>query len=242
MLTTFVQSIYRRLSPERTKEQHELSFWKSRLANEGVLGNSHYEYFFTSFFGFDHEFYRGKRLLDVGCGPRGSLEWAFMASERVGLDPLAGKYRKLGIGRHKMTYVSRRSDDIPFPNGYFDVVTAFNSLDHVDDFTGTTEEIQRVLRPGGVFLLIVEVEHQPTSTEPITLHWNTADCFSGFDLIEARKYEIGNVHDIYGQLKSNARFDENNPEQRPGILAAKFMKDDSRRITSQLPLATPLPG
>ena len=29
---------------------------------------------------------------DIGCGPRGSLEWATMAAERVGLDPPVNKY------------------------------------------------------------------------------------------------------------------------------------------------------
>ena len=54
-----------------------------------------------------------------------------MAAERVGLDTLAPKYLKMGADRHKMTYVAASSDAIPFPAQHFDVVCAFNSLDHV---------------------------------------------------------------------------------------------------------------
>jgi ubiquinone/menaquinone biosynthesis C-methylase UbiE len=42
----------------------------------------------------------------------------------------------LNGGLHGMTYVAARSEEIPFPEGYFDVVSSFNSLDHVDDLDG----------------------------------------------------------------------------------------------------------
>jgi hypothetical protein len=75
--------------PVRHKERHEMEYWKSRVAAEGRLKNGHYLELYTSHFGLEPEFYRGKRILDIGCGPRGSLEWADMAAERIGLDPLA---------------------------------------------------------------------------------------------------------------------------------------------------------
>lgn len=71
-----------------------------------------------------------------------------MASERVGLDPLVDGYRALGIGQHKMTYVKGGSEKIPFPDGHFDIVTSFNSLDHVDNLDATVAEITRVTAPG----------------------------------------------------------------------------------------------
>lgn len=48
----------------------------------------------------------GRRVLDVGCGPRGSLEWADRARVRVGLDPLVDAYRELGVADHAMGYVA----------------------------------------------------------------------------------------------------------------------------------------
>src|SRR5690348_6575594 len=88
------------------KRFFEFAFWVSRFARERRLSNSHYEFLFTELFGLDPSFYAGKRIVDIGCGPRGSLEWADMAAERVGVDPLAGAYQALGARHHKMRYVT----------------------------------------------------------------------------------------------------------------------------------------
>src|SRR5262249_34574688 len=139
--------------------------------------NDHYEPYYTFCFGLDKSFYRGKKILDIGCGPRGSLEWAEEASERVGLDPLVDSYRKLGIDRLKMRFVKANSEEIPFPDGYFDVVSSINSLDHVDDVDKAIAEIIRVTAPGGLFLLIVEIHRHPAFSEPNMLPWDILNKF-----------------------------------------------------------------
>jgi ubiquinone/menaquinone biosynthesis C-methylase UbiE len=97
-------------------------------------------------YGINREDYRGKRVLDIGCGPLGSLEWADMTAQRVGLDPLVPRYLKMGSSKHKMEYVASGSENIPFPDGYFDFVTSLNSLDHVDNLDLTIHEIKRVVK------------------------------------------------------------------------------------------------
>src|SRR6185295_17511419 len=98
------------LSP---KAKAELAFWESRIQQQGVLSNDHFEYFYTAHFGLDKAYYRDKTILDIGCGPRGSLEWATQAHTRVGLDPLAHAYRRLGTDRHAMQYVACGAEQIP---------------------------------------------------------------------------------------------------------------------------------
>lgn len=88
------------------KAAANLAFWRSRLNDQGTLTNDHYAHFYTAHFGWDRAFYRGKCILDIGCGPRGSLEWAAAADLRIGLDPLASAYRQLGTKRHSMYYVA----------------------------------------------------------------------------------------------------------------------------------------
>lgn len=155
--------------PRAWKHRSELKFWKGLYANRGAFQNSHFEPLFTEVYGLRRNDYVGKRVLDIGCGPLGSLEWADMTSQRVGLDPLALKYQRFGTGKHKMEYVASTSEDIPFPDGHFDIVTSLNSLDHVDDLDATIREIKRVLKRGGLFLLSVEIDHPATATEPITI-------------------------------------------------------------------------
>ena len=58
------------------KAESELAFWQDRLKQQGELTNDHYETVYTTRFGLEKAFYRGKKILDIGCGPRGSLEWA----------------------------------------------------------------------------------------------------------------------------------------------------------------------
>jgi ubiquinone/menaquinone biosynthesis C-methylase UbiE len=144
------------------KEAAELAFWESRIKLQGVLSNDHFEYFYTTHFGLTREFYTGKKILDIGCGPRGSLEWASEASVRVGLDPLADAYRKLGTDQHAMEYVSCGAEQMPFPDGFFDVVCSLNSLDHVDDLDRVISEIVRVIAPGGTIF----TESQRRSNPP----------------------------------------------------------------------------
>ena len=214
-----------RVFPLHAKEREEITYWKTKLAAEGQLSNEHYLYSYTSTFDIEPSFYAGKRILDIGCGPRGSLEWADMAAERVGLDTLAPKYLKMGADRHKMTYVAASSDAIPFATEHFDVVCSFNSLDHVAHLEKTIAEIKRVVRPGGLFLLIVEVNHRPTASEPIDLPWSISQAFmDAFSLLNEKRYEMDKNREIYRQIYIDDRFDDANPVDRPGILVAKFKK------------------
>jgi ubiquinone/menaquinone biosynthesis C-methylase UbiE len=150
----------------KVKSIKELNYWKRR-AKKGFIYRD-FKYFCTTCFNLKEDFYNNKKLLDIGCGSRGSLEWADMCNERIGLDPLADPYQLLGANKHKMRYVNGQAENIPFPNEFFDIVFSFNSLDHVDNLSKSINEIIRVLKKGGLFLLIVDVNHEPTVNEPIT--------------------------------------------------------------------------
>ena len=115
------------------KGRFEMDYWKNKFQEEGgKFKNDHYEHLYTTVWGLGHDFFEGKKMLDIGCGPRGSLEWADMTAERVGIDPIVDKYRGLGIEKHKMRYCHSPVEKAPFEDGHFDIVTSFNSLDHVD--------------------------------------------------------------------------------------------------------------
>lgn len=159
------------------KRARELSYWTSRARHEERLRNEHYEEYFTEPFDLDPAWFSGKRLLDVGCGPRGSLVWAERASLRIGVDPLVDAYRRFGIRNHGMYYVAGRAEELPFPDGSFDVVSSLNSLDHVEDVDVSAKEMARVTAQGGAILLVVEVRHAPTVEEPHDLPWDVVERF-----------------------------------------------------------------
>ncbi len=207
------------------KRYHELRYWRgvthpirndrARLEHE----RSHYQHFFTGFFGLTSGDYAGKALLDIGCGPCGSLEWAVDARERVGLDPLADEYRKLANDRQAMTYCAAPSEAIPFPDGHFDCVSTFNSLDHVDDVAATVREIKRVTASGSRVLLIVEIGHAPTPTEPHHLDESVVELFGPeFEAASVRTFGVRDDHNLYASLLDDSPFVPGGP----GIFCARL--------------------
>jgi SAM-dependent methyltransferase len=207
--------ILRRRKRSETKSDAEYAYWAGRLRAEGTLSNDHYERIYTTSFGLDRSDFVEKRVLDIGCGPRGSLEWATEATERVGLDPLVDRYRALGIDAHEMTYIDASAENIPFPNDHFDIVTALNALDHVDDVDAAVREITRVARPGALGLVLVEVNHAPTVTEPHSLDWHVLSRFSDWDVIRARRVEIDASHNVHGSWLRGREW-----HSGPGLLGA----------------------
>lgn len=212
------------------KNAAELAFWRSRVELQGTLTNDHYAYFYTTHFGWKSAFYRGKRILDIGCGPRGSLEWAAEAGIRIGVDPLAGAYRQLGTTRHAMRYVACGAEHLPFPTDTFDVVCAFNSLDHVDDLAKVIDEIRRVLAPHGYFLLLSEIHRHPTIMEPNAYSWDIVVRFQPkLRVVEQRQVEYTvfspeGFGDIYQSLQRGMPYNHHDARERSGILSAKFRK------------------
>jgi ubiquinone/menaquinone biosynthesis C-methylase UbiE len=199
----------------RRKRRAELGYWEDVARREGELLNSWYEALWTTRFGIAREWYAGRRLLDVGCGPRGSLEWADDAAERVGADPLADEYLRLNGGRHAMRYVRARAEELPFEDGAFDVVSTFNALDHVEDPDAAIAELVRVLDPGGTLLLIVEIDRGPTVTEPLTFDRSVIDRF-GLRVVSERV--AGQSLGLYRDLEAGTPYEAG----RPGWLAARL--------------------
>jgi SAM-dependent methyltransferase len=92
----------------------------------------------------------GRRTLELGCG-----------EGRVSRDLHARGYRTVGIDvSETLVALAREADPggeyvvadaaaLPFEDGAFDLVVAYNSLMVVDDLAATVAEAARVLEPGG---------------------------------------------------------------------------------------------
>jgi len=203
------------------KRLYELGYWRWRFFRERGL-SSFTSGIYTDVLRIDRSFYSGKRIIDIGCGPRGSLEWLEDASLRVGIDPLMPDYLKFGIKTHSARYVAATAENLPFAADSFDVVTSINSLDHVDDLNKTLDEIARVLTVDGRFIFLVEVHPEPTLSEPITIPWDLTSRLSNkFRIIsefhfEEAEHRPGSV----AAARSAIPFDHNNHECRSGTLLA----------------------
>lgn len=215
------------MSDNDFKHKHELEFWSNNVRNEKILENCFYETFYVDDLKINHEEFKDKIILDIGCGPRGSLEWADMAKLRIGLDPLVNEYYKLDGGTlfHKMHYVRAYSEDMPFPDEMFDFVFSINSLDHVDDLNETISEIKRVLKVGGTCGIIVDANHKPQKTEPITINLDLKNEFLDiFEVIDERIYETVYKTGFRDNLDDPTFYDLSNEKVRPAILLLKLKK------------------
>jgi SAM-dependent methyltransferase len=99
------------------------------------------------------------RVLEVGSGAHGHI-FFFGVKDGVGVDPLADHYRTLfpeWQGRAKTLAVG--GEDLPFPDGSFDVVISDNVVDHALSPRRIVEQIARVLAPGGLLYFTVNVHH-----------------------------------------------------------------------------------
>lgn len=91
----------------------------------------------------------GTRLLDVGCGAGLALQHADRRGAMVaGLD---ASEQLLAIARSRLPDADFQQGDIeelPYADGCFDTVTAFNSVQYATDRTQALREIKRVARTG----------------------------------------------------------------------------------------------
>jgi ubiquinone/menaquinone biosynthesis C-methylase UbiE len=147
-----------------------------------------------------------------------------MADQRIGVDPLANAYLKIGAIGHDMKYLAAGSEDMPFPECYFDVVCSFNSLDHVDDLNKTINEIIRIIKPGGLFLLLTDVHPKPTHCEPICFSFDIVNRFlPDLKLVEFKHFEKKGGG-LYESILDNISYDHTDRTKRYEIVSAKFIK------------------
>lgn len=111
------------------------------------------------------------RLLDLGCGPGGFIRYGEIGktfgldfSKYAAANPMPGAEGKITYGA---------IDDIPFRDRFFDVVTAFNIMEHVPitKICGAINEIFRVSNRLVIFMTCVSTDYTPS----LSYHYNGED-------------------------------------------------------------------
>ena len=93
------------------------------------------------------------RILDVGCGTGANLEMLAQFGESEGVDVSDDALefcRTKGLKVHKGL-----AEKLPFADESFDVVTALDVVEHLDDDVTGLREMNRVLKSGGRTLIFV---------------------------------------------------------------------------------------
>lgn len=104
------------------------------------------------------DFIRDKRVLDLGCGSGyGCAAMAEHAQSVEGVDVSAEAvaHANQSFSAANLRYSSFDPEQpLPFADGSFDVVTSFQVIEHVEDLEMYVTEARRLLRPGGLFIVI----------------------------------------------------------------------------------------
>jgi SAM-dependent methyltransferase len=97
---------------------------------------------------------RRPRILDVGCGTGANLLLLSQYGDAEGVDiseDALAFCRERGLEKVKLG----AGEELPYDDGTFDLVTALDVVEHMDDDLAGLREMRRVLRPGGRVLLFV---------------------------------------------------------------------------------------
>ena len=98
----------------------------------------------------------GARVLDIGSGAGyGTAELAGQARLAIGVDlsPETIDYARSAYPQPNIHFVPASATALPFADASFQLVTAFEVIEHLSDWRALLAEARRVLHPDGIFLV-----------------------------------------------------------------------------------------
>jgi SAM-dependent methyltransferase len=144
-------------------------------------------------------FCAGKDVLDAGCGVGyGSAILARAARRVVGVDRSeeAISHAQERYGRANVEFVVDDLLELSQPDDAFDVVCAFEVIEHVEEPKAHLEHVVRVLRTGGVY--IVSTPHGSSGSPYHVVEFSRAD----FERLLRRFFD---EVELYGQRRVQTR-------------------------------------
>jgi len=174
-----------------------------------------------------------RQILDVGCGTGTMLAYlsSFGHVQGVDIDEEAVGYcHERGL----LSVSLGEAANLPFPDGTFDLVTALDVVEHLDDDAAAFREMRRVLRPGGH--LLVTVPANP-------FLWGDQDEVN----LHKRRYVARELRDrLTASGLEVIRLSYMNALLFPPIAAVRMLRRLERRFRPQLPVQSdfryPAPG
>lgn len=98
---------------------------------------------------------KGGEILDLGCGTGYGTVELFGGTSIVGADVSAEAvaYARANYGREGVTFLEASCEALPLTDHQFDLITCFEVIEHLENWRGLLAEAQRLLRPGGSFVV-----------------------------------------------------------------------------------------
>jgi SAM-dependent methyltransferase len=97
----------------------------------------------------------GAKVLEAGCGPGGNLAMLKAFGEVTALEPDAESRAYASEKAGVPVEAGFLPGELPFKPGSFDLVCAFDVIEHVEDDAGAVAALAGLLKPGGRFVATV---------------------------------------------------------------------------------------
>ena len=124
----------------------------------------------------------GRKALDLGCGAGLNLDHLQKYAEPVGTD-FSEEALHFCLQRGHKLLCKADAAELPFHDEQFDIITALDVIEHLDDDLIALQELRRTMKPGG--LLVVSVPAYP-------LLWSYWDDILG----HRRRYTTGSMREV----------------------------------------------
>jgi len=106
----------------------------------------------------------GEKILDIGAGDCSKSAKVLEASPGTEVYAVDPNERRIATARRQRPQVKSSvagAESLPFPDSHFDKAYSTMALHHFTDMDRALDEVARVLRPGGLYV-ILEVEPRST--------------------------------------------------------------------------------
>ncbi len=153
---------------------------------------------------------RKSSAVEIGAGPYPSISEARWL-RAVAVDPIADGYTAEGLlpkAAKQVTYIASPGEAINLPSGFADIVVIENCLDHVADPAAVVAEIHRLLAPGGVMWLLVDLMDYSDEMHPNPFNKDRLDELlnrGGFDAVKDRVSDHKSHPQAYGEYRGLLR-------------------------------------
>jgi ubiquinone/menaquinone biosynthesis C-methylase UbiE len=136
-------------------------------------------------------------VLDLGCGTgygtvelaaAGSITGADIAAEAVA-------HAREHYGRDGVRFIEASCTAVPLEDEQFDVITAFEVIEHLEDWRGLLREARRLLKPDGVFVV----------STPNKSYYAETRGPSGPNPFHCHEFELGEFGEALGEFFPQVR-------------------------------------
>jgi ubiquinone/menaquinone biosynthesis C-methylase UbiE len=174
----------------------------------------------------------GKKVLDVGCGlAYGTSLMAGSAFSITGIDydeSTVSDNRKRYSDIKNLEFIQSAIPPLPFADNSFDVITAFQFIEHIEKRKEFLRESLRVLKPGGKILVTTPNVKKSLARNPFHVHEYTFDEMKKEIASLTTEYELQGLN---GNEKVNSYYAEN------GKFVRMILKFDIFKLHKILPSA-----